>query len=83
MKKVLAILVSIAFIMVAVPAFGGGETPQSVFYSLDVDKDGKVITEELVVLYGDKAVAEKRFVIFDKNGDGYIVVEEFVEVYGK
>ncbi|MFH1950990.1 MAG: EF-hand domain-containing protein [Pseudomonadota bacterium] len=69
--------------MVSIPVFGGGEKPQSVFYSLDVNKDGKVVKEELLVLYPDKAIAETKLTIFDKNGDGYIVIEEFVEVYGK
>ena len=83
MKKLISLLLIGVFVFVAVPAFAGGETPQEVFYSLDVNKDGKVIKEELIVLYPDKAVVEKKFTLFDKNGDGYIVIEEFVELYEK
>ncbi len=83
MKKLVSLLLVGVFVFVAVPAFAGGETPQEVFYSLDVDKDGKVIKEELIAIYPDKAVVEQKFTIFDKDGDGYIVIDEFIEVYAK
>ena len=79
MKKLVFWLLFCMF--VAVPAFAGNGTPQDVFYSLDVNKDGKVIKEELMVLYRDKVVLEERYAFIDKDGNGHIVLEEFVEVY--
>ncbi|GJQ60706.1 MAG: hypothetical protein SCALA701_35070 [Candidatus Scalindua sp.] len=79
MKKIVFWLL---FCMLAsVPAFAGYKTPQEMFYSLDVNKDGKIMKEELMVLYRDKIVLEEKYVILDKDGDGSIVMEEFVNVY--
>ena len=60
---------------------GGGETPQAVFESIDVDDDGRVVKEELCAFYKDATVCEEKYTLYDDNGDGYIVVEEFVESY--
>ncbi len=79
MKKLVFWLLLCMF--VAIPAFAGDKTPQEVFYSLDVNKDGKVIKEELMVIYPDKVVLEEKHAFFDKDGNGHIVLEEFVEVY--
>ncbi len=83
MKKLVLLLLVCVFLVVSGPVFAGGETPEGMFYSLDIDNDGKVIKEELIVLYPDKAVLEEKYTIFDKNGDGYIVVDKFVEIYDK
>ncbi len=64
-------------------AFDEGETARAMFYSLDVNKDGMVVKEELIVIYPDMVFIEKKykFLLFDRNGDGYIVMEEFVDIY--
>jgi len=84
MKRLVILVLVCVFVFAPVAAvFAGGETPQEVFYSLDVNKDGRVIKEELMVIYPDKTVLEKKFIEFDKNGNGYIEIDEFVEFYNK
>ncbi len=51
------------------------------FYSLDVNNDGTVVKEELMVIYPDMVFLEEKFTFFDRDVNGYIVKEEFVEVY--
>ncbi len=51
------------------------------FYSLDVNHDGTVVKEELMIIYPDKVFLAEKFTYFDKDGDGDIEMEEFVEVY--
>jgi Ca2+-binding EF-hand superfamily protein len=60
---------------------GGGETPQAVFESIDVNDDGSVVKEEICAFYKDATVCEEKYTQYDENGDGYIVLEEFVASY--
>ncbi len=83
MKKVLILLLVSVFMFTAVAVFAGGETPREVFYSLDVNEDGRVIKEELMVIYPSKTVLEEKFTIFDKDGNGYVELHEFIELYNK
>jgi len=83
LKIALILLLVPVFMFTAVAVFAGGETPQEVFYSLDVNHDGRIIKEELVIIYPDKTVLETRFIEFDKNGNGYIEIDEFVVYYKK
>ncbi|MDO9528750.1 MAG: EF-hand domain-containing protein [Syntrophales bacterium] len=83
MKRALILLLVSVFMFTAVPVFAGGETPQEVFYSLDVNKDGRVIKEELRIIYPSKTVLEEKFIIFDKDGNGYVELDEFIEIYNK
>ncbi len=62
-------------------AFDEGEAAQAMFYSLDVNNDGTVVKEELIVIYPDMVILAEKFTYFDKDGDGDIEIEEFVEVY--
>ncbi len=65
----------------AYSTFDEGEAAQAMFYSLDVNHDGTVAKEELMVIYPDMIILAQKFMTFDKDGDGYIVIEEFVDVY--
>ncbi len=58
-----------------------GEAAQAMFYSLDVNHDGTVAKEELMVIYPDMVILAQKFMTFDKDGNGYIVIEEFVDAY--
>jgi Ca2+-binding EF-hand superfamily protein len=51
------------------------------FYSLDVNNDGTVVKEELMVIYPDMVILEEKYTFFDQDGSEYIVIEEFAEVY--
>jgi Ca2+-binding EF-hand superfamily protein len=51
------------------------------FYSLDVNHDGTVVREELMIIFPDTVILAEKFTYFDANGDGTIVEEEFVEAY--
>ena len=51
------------------------------FYSLDVNHDGTVAREELMIIYPDMVILAEKYTYFDKDGDGTIVEEEFVEAY--
>ncbi len=51
------------------------------FYSLDVNHDGTVVKEELMIIYPDMVLLAEKFTYFDKDGDGDIEIEEFVDVY--
>lgn len=51
------------------------------FYSLDVNNDGTVVREELMLIYPGTVILAEKFTYFDENGDGTIVEEEFVEAY--
>jgi hypothetical protein len=51
------------------------------FYSLDMNNDGTVVREELMIIYPDAVVLAEKFTYFDENGDGAVVEEEFVEAY--
>jgi hypothetical protein len=62
-------------------AFDEGEAAQAMFYSLDVNNDGTVVKEELIIIYPDMVILAEKFTYFDKDGDGDIEMEEFVEVY--
>ncbi len=62
-------------------AFDEGEAAQAMFYSLDVNNDGTVVKEELIVIYPDMVILAEKFTYFDKDGDGDIEMEEFVDVY--
>jgi len=84
MKKTVLLLSLVVFVLTIVPvclATEKAETPEAVFASLDVDKDGKLVKEELCALFKDKEVCEEKFMLYDGDGDGYIVVEEFVEAH--
>lgn len=81
MRKVMVLLSIAVFFLTTVPGFGGGESPQAIFYSLDVNHDGRIIKKELCALYPDKVICERKFLLFDKNGDGYIIIQEFVAAY--
>lgn len=83
MKRVLILLLVSVFMFTAVAVFAGGETPHEVFYSLDVNKNGRVIKEELRIIYPSKTVLEEKFIIFDKDGNGYVELDEFIEIYNK
>ena len=83
LKIALILFLVCVFMVTSVAVFAGGETPQEVFYSLDVNKDGRVIKEELLVIYPDKTVLEERFIEFDKDGNGYVELHEFVQYYNK
>ena len=58
-----------------------GEAAQAMFYSLDVNHDGTVAKEELMVIYPDMVILAQKFMTFDNDGNGYIVMEEFVDAY--
>ena len=62
-------------------AFDEGEAAQEMFYSLDVNNDGTVVKEELMIIYPDAIILAEKYTYFDKDGDGTIVEEEFVEAY--
>ena len=51
------------------------------FYSLDVNHDGTIVREELIIIYPDMVILAEKFTYFDENGDGTVVEEEFVEAY--
>jgi hypothetical protein len=54
---------------------------QAMFYSLDMNHDGTVAREELMIIYPDTVILAEKYTYFDQNGDGTIVEEEFVEAY--
>ncbi len=82
MKKALSFLLLFAVLMMmSVPVFAGGESPEALFFSLDVDKDGRIVQKELCVFYTDAVVCKQKFILFDQNGDGYIVRKEFIAVF--
>jgi len=58
-----------------------GAAAQAMFYSLDVNHDGIVTREELMIIYPDMVIFAKSFTTFDKDGDGGIEIEEFVDIY--
>jgi len=62
-------------------AFDEGEATQAMFYILDVNHDGTVAREELMVIYPDMVILAEKLTTFDKDGDGDIEMEEFVDVY--
>ena len=82
MKKFALIALLSLFLPGTLCACGDGKpSPETVFESIDVDHNGKVMKEELCALYSDKAVCEEKFEFFDKNGDGYVAHDEFVATY--
>ncbi len=83
MKKLALFMVMIFFAMTAVNVFAGGESIESIFYSLDMDKDGNVTREELCVYYTDVEVCSERFYFYDQNNDDKLSLEEFVGLAGK
>jgi len=83
MKKLVLFMVMIFFVMTAVNVFAGGENIESIFYSLDMDKDGNVTREELCVYYTDTEVCSERFYFYDRNDDDKLSLEEFVGLAGK
>ncbi len=62
-------------------AFDEGEAAQAMFYSLDVNNDGTVVKEELIIIYPDMVILAEKFTTFDNDGDGDIEMEEFVDAY--
>jgi hypothetical protein len=62
-------------------AFDEGEAAREMFYSLDVNNDGMVVKEELIIIYPDRVFLAEKYTYFDQNGDGYITMEEFVDIY--
>jgi len=83
MKKLVLFMVMIFFVMTAANVFAGGESIESIFYSLDMDKDGNVTREELCVYYTDTEVCSERFYFYDRNDDDKLSLEEFVGLAGK
>ena len=83
MKKSVLFMVMIFFAMTGTNVFAGGETLESIFYSLDLDKDGKVTQEELCVYYTDTVVCAERFYFYDRNDDDELSLEEFVGLADK
>ena len=81
MKKAVSLLLFAVLVVMAVPVFAGGDSPEAVFISLDVDKDGRLVQKELCAYYTDAVVCRKKFILFDQNGDGYIVQKEFIAVF--
>ena len=64
-----------------VSALDEGEEAQAIFDALDVNHDGTIAREELMVIYPDTVFVAEKFTTFDKDSDGDIEIEEFVEVY--
>ena len=62
-------------------AFDEGEAAQAMFYSLDMNNDGTIVKEELMLIYPDMIILEEKYTFFDRDGNGYIVMEEFVDIY--
>jgi hypothetical protein len=58
-----------------------GRYAREMFYSLDMNNDGTVIREELMIIYPDAVILAEKFTYFDEDGDGDIEMEEFVEAY--
>jgi Ca2+-binding EF-hand superfamily protein len=59
----------------------GDQAAAEMFYSLDMNHDGTIAREELMIIYPDTVILAEEYTHFDQNGDGTIVEEEFVEAY--
>jgi hypothetical protein len=59
----------------------GDQAAAEMFYSLDMNHDGTIAREELMIIYPDAVILAEEYTHFDQNGDGTIVEEEFVEAY--
>jgi len=60
---------------------GEGKAAWEVFNTLDVNNDGLIVKEELIVIFPNRVVLKEKFKIFDLDGNRQINRHEFIDIY--